>query len=150
MKPLKKLTRFLQKKEKVDKQIKAIINVTKSSDLQLIFKQIIRSHGKLVRGYAGEKGNSARSFWSKYLHFHTPIVPLYDSKASKNITKIFRDYGFLDKSEFRELLKVHGDDPYKKYVQRFIILATALFDSKERLIKKKIKEIDYFLLTYTA
>ncbi|MGB8685613.1 MAG: hypothetical protein WCD12_22225 [Candidatus Binatus sp.] len=47
------------------------------------WEQIVSSHGQFVAMLKPltADGKSPRSFASKYLHFHFPIVPIYDSKA---------------------------------------------------------------------
>ncbi len=49
--------------------------------------QIAVLHGKLAEAVREHtrKGNQVRSFVSKYLHFHAPIVPIYDSVVSVQI-----------------------------------------------------------------
>ncbi len=39
-------------------------------------------------------GRSVRSFVSKYMHFHSPVVPLCDSRANKGIKMIWRHLGW--------------------------------------------------------
>ena len=48
---------------------------------------IAQLHGRLVGIVAKHTrdGNQVRSFVSKYLHFHAPVVPIYDSVVSQTI-----------------------------------------------------------------
>ncbi len=54
-----------------------------------IIKEIALLHGRLLTEFKpvtrGEHG--IRSFASKYLHFHAPVFPIYDSIAKKVITR---------------------------------------------------------------
>jgi len=51
--------------------------------------EITRLHGRVQDTVAAftRGGNGPRSFVSKYLHFHAPIVPIYDSRASAQVRK---------------------------------------------------------------
>lgn len=48
---------------------------------------IAQLHGRLTEtiGKHTRKGSQVRSFVSKYLHFHAPVVPIYDSVVSMQI-----------------------------------------------------------------
>lgn len=52
----------------------------------------VRVHGRLVHllETITHKGKSPRSFASKYLHFHRPVLPIYDSVASQALNKLVR------------------------------------------------------------
>jgi hypothetical protein len=54
------------------------------------YERILSAHGNMVkllrRGTRSKL--SFRSFASKYLHFHNPIVPLFDSVASNTINRV--------------------------------------------------------------
>lgn len=49
--------------------------------------EIAELHGRVARTLAKytRGGNQVRSFVSKYLHFHAPVVPIYDSVVSAQI-----------------------------------------------------------------
>ena len=54
---------------------------------------IVDVHGRIVSGLARELNcANLRSFVSKYLHFHCPLVPIYDSLAAAAITKVLGPY----------------------------------------------------------
>lgn len=50
---------------------------------------VVRQHGRLTRLLARHltKGRYPTSFVSKYLHFHRPIVPIYDAYCLAGLTK---------------------------------------------------------------
>ena len=51
---------------------------------------IIEVHGQFVRVLSGivRRNETPRSFASKYLHFHCPLVPVYDSVVAKIIPRL--------------------------------------------------------------
>lgn len=55
-------------------------------------KVIVRQHGRLNALLAQNltRGRSPRSFVSKYLHFHCPVVPIYDDYCSRSLTRRVR------------------------------------------------------------
>jgi hypothetical protein len=57
-----------------------------------LLKAIVDGHGKLLRLIEGvtRTGQTPRSFVSKYLHFHAPVVPIYDSVASGALRALVR------------------------------------------------------------
>jgi hypothetical protein len=72
-----------------------------------------------------EPAKIARSFASKYLHFHADIVPIYDSLASNHVAR------FLSWSDYRQSLRQiqqsaacppEGDRAYFNYLLQFSLL----------------------------
>jgi hypothetical protein len=53
---------------------------------------IVHAHAALVNliHRLHPAGKSARSFASKYLHFHRPVVPIYDSVSDRVLTRLYR------------------------------------------------------------
>jgi hypothetical protein len=51
---------------------------------------IVAAHGRFTQLLIGvtTDGKSPRSFASKYLHFHNPVIPIYDSYALAGITRL--------------------------------------------------------------
>jgi hypothetical protein len=50
---------------------------------------VVKEHAAFIRllKETGLVDKDARSFASKYLHFHCPVVPLYDNRVAKNIAR---------------------------------------------------------------
>ena len=50
-----------------------------------VLEVVVRQHGELTELLAADltHGASMRSFISKYLHFHRPVVPIYDSQCKE-------------------------------------------------------------------
>jgi hypothetical protein len=51
-------------------------------------EQIISEHGRFVTLVGGVTRFDCVSFASKYMHFHCPAVPIYDSRASKALRSL--------------------------------------------------------------
>jgi hypothetical protein len=104
---------------------------------------ILIAHGKLVRLLTGitKNGYRPRSFVSKYLHFHNPVFPIYDSVASRKIRQIvqFEDVRAID-------FKVDGtsDSEYNDYVRRFYALYQ---HSMDRGLPITVRSLDYYLIS---
>ena len=67
--------------------------------------EIVQLHGHIVRAISQRSGNVfLTSFVSKYLHFHWPIAPIYDSKTQTAV-KQFVDRKAVDgvRKELRAL-----------------------------------------------
>jgi hypothetical protein len=85
---------------------------------------IVVAHGRFdaVVAEARINGASARSFVAKYMHFHAPIVPIYDDFAAKGARKRIR---------WRRDLEVipcsaQTDEQYWRFVLRFWRLYSTL------------------------
>ncbi|CAN5296137.1 hypothetical protein BH10PSE6_BH10PSE6_36330 [soil metagenome] len=78
-----------------------------------------------------------RSFVSKYLHFHRPNVPIYDSYAAGIISKL------LGKSTQLRMRHEASDYDYARYVEKFWLLQERIFGAGER---RSVKELDTYIL----
>ena len=102
---------------------------------------IVVLHGQLTRTLSGSAGVSLTSFVSKYLHFHCPIVPVYDSRARARIRR-----GFVDLSAARNLQAAVADpdvlDPaYDWFATVFLALNERIY--AETSLQPSVKEVDY-------
>ena len=103
---------------------------------------IIDIHGRFVRLLAGvvRSDETPRAFASKYLHFHCPLVPVYDSVVVGVIPKFTR---------WSESLMVfpkppNADDYYAWFCYRF----WSLYEQARMTIGDHVpvKVLDYYLL----
>jgi hypothetical protein len=111
-------------------------------------KVVIEEHGKFVRiiEEITRDRQSSRSFCSKYLHFHCPLVPIYDSVVSKRIPSLIPWNTSLATSLDMMRLNALRDWTYARYVIRFLHLYERVGDLK--LVRPvSVKELDYYLLT---
>lgn len=81
---------------------------------------ILRAHGTLnqVISSITIRGQSTRSFVSKYLHFHCPIVPIYDAFAVRTLRRLVRWRGDLAVVPPTPA----ADEEYRCYTLRFLHL----------------------------
>ncbi len=103
---------------------------------------ILIAHGRLVQLLTGitQYGYRPRSFVSKYLHFHNPVFPIYDSVASGEIRRIV---------PLRSVLNIDfdvdgvSDSEYNDYVKRFFAL---YLHSIERGLPITVCSLDFYLM----
>jgi hypothetical protein len=82
------------------------------------------------------RGQAARSFVSKYLHFHNPTVPIYDSIAANFLPKLIR----LRRDQI--YTAVHADQEYATYISRF----AKLYESASKTVSVTVRLLDYYLI----
>lgn len=105
-------------------------------------KVIVESHGALVDMLKPLLRNqqASRSFWSKYMHFHCPVVPVYDSYVAAALPSLIRWNAALRVFEPDRPV----DDVYEAYSMRFLALYEAV---KRKKPKFTVKELDFYLLS---
>lgn len=140
---LSQLAEHLYKnKRTVDNILNKLKPISSSSKLTADkLEVIVTLHGEFV-GLIKEitrKNQSSRSFVSKYLHFHCPIVPIYDSFASQVLDKFIR---WKDSLIIFKNPKIVDED-YLWFALRFWALYKIASDSVE---VEKVKHLDYYLL----
>jgi hypothetical protein len=86
------------------------------------------------------ENQSARSFVSKYLHFHSPCVPIYDSVAPKSIRSIDPHRAVRDSESSSP---EHADQEYAEYVGRFLRLYEYV---ASRGLQITVRSLDYYLV----
>lgn len=103
-----------EKRAEVDRIIRRVIGLRGGLDQEKL-TLILRAHGRLdeVVSDLTIKGRSARSFVSKYLHFHAPIVPIYDASAWDRLRRITPLERGMD------LLPNQGDPAYRRFLERY-------------------------------
>jgi len=86
------------------------------------------------------------SFASKYLHFHRPLVPIYDSRAKKSIARIFRENRYLKECERKlNIKKSDSGKEYQSFVEKIFCLQSLL---DEKCKKSTMRDIDKYLIWY--
>lgn len=107
---------FVAKADDLD----SVLNILKSVHEPISSEhigQILAAHYELcglIRPILRTKGRSPRSFASKYLHFHCPAVPIYDSVSVSRLRMFDRAVareGFLGSRDV--------DEPYQDFVSAF-------------------------------
>ena len=103
---------------------------------------VVALHGRfeaIVRD-ATNNGHSVRSWSSKYLHFHAPGVPLYDSRA-RGVVKARYDLRRVRNQHFP--CPDEGDYEYSKFVNAFLSLWV---EASELGLPVTMRRLDQFLL----
>jgi hypothetical protein len=106
----------------VDAIIQALHSVREPLDFQSM-GLIVEQHGHLNRllQKVATDGKAPRSFSSKYLHFHNPVIPIYDEYTRQSLSRMVpweRSYTLVS-------LPPHGDREYWRYCVRFLRLYEA-------------------------
>lgn len=126
-------------------QLKTVTEPLTPNKLQ----NIVQCHGQFLRILRGvtRKGQTVRSFASKYLHFHCPAVPIIDTYVSGVLPKIVRwssDLWVFDPGRT-------SDEFYAWYVMRF----WKLYQTARESIASSpataaqsvcVKHLDYYLI----
>ena len=113
-------------------------------------ERILALHGRLVKLLKGQTKSKVnfRSFVSKYLHFHSPIVPIFDSRSSKTINR----GDWYPWKEYRGRATIlpmkKGYDPvYFKFFMQFLFYYSELQSNLQKLKHNStVKEADYYLI----
>lgn len=143
--------------------IKLAEHFTRNRELNAIFKRLCKIKGQLTtnklariideHGYLLEvineitrkdkKGTQriARSFASKYMHFHNGWVPLYDSRANSTLTSLVRWSKTL---ELDESCGDHCDWQYYRFCCRLFELRELIRRDVGRILTPR--ELDTYLL----
>lgn len=104
-------------------------------------KIIVTDHGRFVELLSQKlrKNRSARSFASKYMHFHCPAVPIYDSYASR---ELFRSYPWDDSFEIFDLPTGADEECYY-----FSLYFWQIYQDFKELVKTiNVRLLDSYLL----
>lgn len=105
--------------------------------------QIIELHGHLARAVSSRSGSVfLTSFVSKYLHFHCPIVPIFDSNAQASIGR------FVDWTQVSPIRDAMTELPggaraYRNFAAAFTVLHERAIT--ETPLKPTVKELDHLL-----
>src|ERR1022692_1354383 len=104
---------------------------------------IVELHGRIARAISHRtKDVFLASFVSKYLHFHCPIVPIYDSNAQAAIGQ------FVDWEEVTPIREAMAElqewaRAYRNFVAAFVMLYGRA--STKTGLKPTVKEVDHLL-----
>jgi len=99
-------------------------------------KEILSIHYELTTFFKELTGKEKRSLASKYLHFHVPIFPIYDSRANDSLKKIVK--GKIEEAKFK------CDRSYYVFCTKLLYL----FDEIKNKTRNNptLREIDTFLI----
>lgn len=100
-------------------------------------REMLLIHNELTKFFYEQTELEKRSLASKYLHFHVPLFPIYDSRANDAIKKIV--LGKVPE------LNIIGDKNYSKFCHKILFLAEHIKNNTGRL--PTLREIDTYLVT---
>jgi hypothetical protein len=101
---------------------------------------VLEVHGNFMQLMSTiTKGQGARSFVSKYLHFHRPVVPIYDSVAVASLQKQVRWSEDVKKA----LNSDAGDPEYRYFLMR---LTTLQARAEAAGFVPSVRQLDWYLM----
>jgi hypothetical protein len=104
---------------------------------------IVELHGHIARAISHRSGDVfLTSFVSKYLHFHCPIVPIYDSNAQDAIGELV-DWKLVDPIREGMAKLPEWARAYRNFVAAFVVLHKRA--NAETSLKPTVKELDHLL-----
>lgn len=127
----------------IDSEIKGLNKFKKLSKSS--YERILSVHGNMVKRLKKETRSKLnfRSFVSKYLHFHAPIVPLFDSQASSTISRSDW-YPWKDSNERVPVsMRREYDTVYYKFIKQFLFY---YLDLKKQKLHPTVREADWYLI----
>ncbi len=130
---------FFQHREEIDRWFTDLRKISEPLD-HLKIRKILMLHGLLVNRLAQRtiQNQSVRSFVSKYMHFHNPVVPMYDDVAATFLQGLV-PLRMIRNSVIRRV--TCADSEYADYVRRF----AALYFASQGL-SVTVRSLDYYLL----
>lgn len=131
---------FWRNRRRVDKVFRSLRGVNEPlTPIKLV--KILNAHGRLVRIVQGvlRKGQTPRSFVSKYLHFHNCAVPIFDGVAARAARKHYRRERVDEVFQIPEA----ADKQYADFILRFWRLYKEAGNSGVRI---NVKLLDNYLL----
>jgi hypothetical protein len=100
-------------------------------------------YGHLARAISHRtNGVFLASFVSKYLHFHSPIVPIYDSNAQAAVGR-FVDWGLVTPIRDAMAELPEWARAYRNFVAAFVVLYERAH--VETTLKPTVKDLDHLL-----
>lgn len=119
------------KETNFDEKLKEIENLEFDENS---IKKILILHSELTNFFKDITGLEKRSLASKYLHFHNPLFPIYDSRVKKSLNGIVK--GNI-RHEF-------GDAEYSYFCNKILFLHKHIKDNFN--IIPTMREMDTFLV----
>ena len=139
------VSHFLVHGVDIDKWIKKIPNGSNHRMDAKAVPAILDVQSRLVnllREITTNGEQSPRSFVSKYLHFHRPLVPIYDSVASSALKKLVPWQKCFDDGS----VDPPGDEKYRRYVMRLWQLNGQAIKAG---VDPTVRELDRYLFAET-
>jgi hypothetical protein len=107
--------------------------------------KILEVHGRIVELLRKETKSKLnfRSFVSKYLHFHIPIVPIFDSQSLGTIN----NPDWYSWKEYKGHIAISMGKKYDPVYYRFVMQFLLYFSDLEEVTQNpSVKEADWYLI----
>lgn len=131
--------------KRIDRDVARLRNLKRYS--LTVQNYILATHGNMVSLLRNETKTKLnfRSFVSKYLHFHAPIVPLFDSRASSVIRE------WYPWRRFRNRIRISHNESYDEVYSKFFAQFMLYFnDLKELRLTPTVRKADYYLIWWAS
>jgi len=122
----------------IDAVMKPVLSIEEPLTIALL-EGIVAAHGAFLGILSGvTAGKMPRSFAAKYLHFHNPVVPIYDEYARAGLTHLVH----WDSKNLPFEPPEGADREYYKFCVRFWRLYRACSDAS---VAASVKTLDQYL-----
>lgn len=131
---------FWRNRQRVDKVLRNLRGLNEPLTPNKLTR-ILDAHGRLVLIVQGalRKGQTPRSFVSKYLHFHNRAVPIFDGVAARAARKHYR----RERRDGSVQIPAIADPQYSDFLMRFWRLYQ---EARASGAKVSVKLLDNYLL----
>jgi hypothetical protein len=131
---------FMENGKSIDKLLDRISEVNAELTPSLL-DSVINVHGGILNFLRPitRKLRSPRSFVSKYLHFHNPLTPIYDSYSAWSLERLVPDSETI---RF-PVTAAQADEQYAQHVARFLSLYSRVSQKRSDLT---VKNLDHYLV----
>jgi len=132
--------KLIARSRTVDRLFGAVSGISEPIDARML-RSIAEVHGEIIQLLQPitRKARLPRTFVSKYLHFHFPAVPIYDSYAESSLRSLVHWESALEAFEIPK----KADDTYARYLMRFLSLYQ---EAKSRKLRLTVKYLDHYLV----
>ncbi|MBP9892661.1 MAG: hypothetical protein KBG84_12225 [Planctomycetes bacterium] len=152
-KPIDRVCKAILGCVELDDQIDAIRCMGDCPISEQSISPVIRAHSLLCNALKKfSRGNEARSFASKYLHFHARSVPIYDSVAAA-VVKLWckpSQWNDIKSSEmWKEMFKKHSQfpsQPYARHCHMLALMAKMWQTAKVKVPTPTARNLDTYLM----
>ncbi len=129
-----KTMKIWNKKYRFDEKLKKLNTLSEFDENSI--NEIIETHNLLMKFFNMVSKLNKRSLASKYLHFHCPIFPIYDSIANRNINLLNPE---------KRRFNGKGDEEYSKFCYKILQLKKEI--KNEENYNPTTRQMDIFLLS---
>ena len=111
-------------------------------------QKICETHSYITKKFYVLTGDHKRSLSSKYLHFHRPVVPIYDLRAQSSVAYLIKKYEFLKEPRIKAALSakklIKGDLKYVDFIVKIFQLQKFLLENNCK--HYTARDIDKYLI----